>query len=76
MMQVPAAMNVAVEAEAETVQMVGEVEVKVTGRPELAVAVSATATDGLAYWVGIAPNVIVWTARLTVKLCVTSGAAA
>jgi hypothetical protein len=37
--QVPAASIVAVEADTE--QMVGVVEVKLTGRPELAVAVNA-----------------------------------
>ena len=55
MVQVPAASNVPVEA--ETVQMVGVVEMKLTGRPELAVAVNARVE--LAVCAGIAPNVMV-----------------
>ena len=74
MVQVPGASSVAVEA--ETVQMAGVVEVKLTGRPELAVAVNAIPTDVLAVWAGIVPKVIVWASGLTVKLCVTAGAAA
>ena len=65
-MQVPAASRVAVEA--ETVQAAGVVEVKLTGSPELAVAVNATPTDVLTAWVGMAPKVIVWVAKLVVRL--------
>jgi hypothetical protein len=57
---VPAAISVTVDA--ETVQMVGVVEAKLTGKPELAVAINETATDGLATCVGIASKVIVWAA--------------
>ncbi len=39
--------------------MVGVVEVKLTGSPELAVAVSVTPTDVLAACAGIAAKVIV-----------------
>jgi hypothetical protein len=45
MVQVPRASSEAVEA--ETVQMEGVVDVKLTGRPELAQAVSVTGTDML-----------------------------
>jgi len=55
MVQVPAASSVAVEA--DTVQMVGVVEAKATGRPELDVA--ANARVELALCDEIAPKVIV-----------------
>lgn len=42
MVQIPVVSSVAVEAEA--VQMAGVVDVKLTGRPELAVAVNVTPT--------------------------------
>jgi hypothetical protein len=74
MVQVPSAKSVAVEF--VTVQMVEVVEAKLTGRPELAVAVNAVPTDVLTAWAGIAPKVIVWAARFTAKLCVVTGAAA
>jgi hypothetical protein len=57
MVQVPAANSEAVDP--ETVQMVGVVELKLTGSPELAVAVSVTPIDVLIGWVGIAAKVIV-----------------
>jgi hypothetical protein len=56
MVQVPAAISVAVEP--ETVQMAGVVDVKLTDRPELAVAVNPTPTDGLTIWPDIGPKVI------------------
>jgi hypothetical protein len=43
--QVPAEISVAVEL--KTVQTEGVVDVKLTGRPELAVAIKATGTDAL-----------------------------
>jgi hypothetical protein len=43
MVQVPAASSVAIEFADETVHVVGVVEVKLTAKPELAVAVNATA---------------------------------
>jgi hypothetical protein len=72
MVQVPGASSIAIDA--DTLQMVGVVEVKLTGRRELAVAV--TPTNVFTQWAGMAPKVIVWTSPLTVKLCVTAGAAA
>jgi hypothetical protein len=56
--------------------MVGVLEVKLTGRPELAVAVSVTGIEVLITWAGIAAKVMVCAMGLTVKLCVTMGAAA
>jgi hypothetical protein len=76
MVQVPAASSVAVEAADEAVQMVGVVEVKLTGSPESAQAFNVIETDVLIIWAGIALNMIVWASRLTVKLWVTVGAAA
>ncbi len=64
--QVPAEISVAVEP--ETVQTEGVVEVKLTGRPELAVAVNAIGTDVLIACAGTAPKVIVWAARLAARL--------
>lgn len=51
------------------------VDVKVTGRPEDAVALTrnGAAPDG---WFERAPKVMVWLANVTVKCCVTEGAAA
>jgi hypothetical protein len=66
MVQVPAVSSVAVEA--EIVQTAGVVEVKLTGKPELAEAINATPTDVLTAWVGMAPKVIVWVARLVARL--------
>jgi hypothetical protein len=74
MVQVPTEISVTVEP--ETVQTEKVVDLKLTGRPELAVAGNATATDVLTTWGGIAANVIVWVSGVTVKLCVTAGAAA
>jgi hypothetical protein len=71
---VPLASSVA--AENDTVQIVGVVEPKPTGSPELAVAINATGTDVLIACVGIAAKVIVCGARLTVKLCMAGVAAA
>ncbi len=71
-MQVPRASNEAVDP--ETVQMAGVLEVKLTGSPELAVAVNARFE--LAIWVGIEAKVTICACGLTVKLCVTVGAAA
>ena len=56
MVQVPAAFRVAIEP--DTVQTTGVLETKLTGRPELAVAVKAS--DVPAVWVAIAPKAIVW----------------
>jgi hypothetical protein len=49
---------------------------KLTGRPELAVAVSASGAAVLMICVGMDAKVIVWEARLTVKLRETGVAAA
>ena len=76
MVQVPTDSSVAVEFAVDAVQTVGVVEAKLTGRPEPAVAVRVTGTDPLMAWAGIELNVIVWAARLTVKLWVTTAAAA
>jgi hypothetical protein len=57
MVQVPSAKSVTVEP--LTVQMAGVVEVKLTGKPELAVAVNATPTDVLTVWTEMAPKLIV-----------------
>jgi hypothetical protein len=55
MVQIPAATSEAVEA--EIVQMAGVVEVRLTGNPELAVAVNTKAE--FTAWAGIAPKVMV-----------------
>lgn len=56
----------------DTVQVSGVVEVKLTGRPELAVA---DRTNVLAaFWVAIMPKVMLWGAALTAKLCAASDA--
>jgi hypothetical protein len=65
-MHVPAASSVA--AEDDAVQIVGVVELKVTGNPELAVTVNATGSDVLITCVGMDAKVIVCCSRLTVKL--------
>ena len=57
MVQVPGVSNVA--AQIETVQIVGVVESKLTGSPELAVAVSGTPTEGLAICAAIAAKMMV-----------------
>jgi hypothetical protein len=74
MVHVPAAKSVAVEP--VTVQMAGVVEVKLTSKPELAVADKVTPADVLTIWALIAPKLIVWASPVTVKLCVTDTAAA
>jgi hypothetical protein len=50
--------------------------VKLTGSQELAVAIRLTGTAVLIACVGMAVKLIVWAASVTVKLCVTDGAAA
>ena len=65
MVQVPGASSEAVES--ETVQIVGVVDVKLTGSPELAVAVKAKVE--LAFCAGIAPNVMVcWVLPVPIPL--------
>jgi hypothetical protein len=71
MVQVPAAMKVAVVP--ETVQTLVVVEAKLTVKPELAVAVSVSGVPMLC--VLGAAKVIVCDFELTLKLCVTAGAA-
>lgn len=78
MVQVPTAINVAVVP--LTVQTAGVDDVKLTGSPELAVAVKFTVAGVVvpSIWVGIVPKVIVCTvsgSAETAKLCPTSGAA-
>jgi hypothetical protein len=72
--QVPAVRRVAVVL--ETVQTLGVVEVKVTARPEVAVALSVSGVPLI--WVGMAPKVMVCAvgAGLTVMFCGTVVAAA
>ena len=72
MVQVPAARKVAVVP--ETVQTLAVVEVKLTGRPELAVALSVSGVPTVCA-PGLA-KVIVCDVRFTVKLCATIVAAA
>jgi hypothetical protein len=52
-----------------TVQIDGVVEVKVTARPEVAVALTVPVPPTVT--AGAAPKVIVWLAGLTVMFCVT-----
>jgi hypothetical protein len=73
---VPVVSSVAVAVAVEAVHTVDVVEVKLTGKPELAVAISATGTDVLMGWFGIALKVIVCEASVTVKLCETGVAGA
>jgi len=56
MVQVPAAIRVAVGPETE--QIAAVVEAKLTGRPELAVAVKASVVP--AVWLAITLKVMVW----------------
>jgi hypothetical protein len=56
MVQVPAAISVAVEP--ETVQIADVLDVKLTGRPELAVAVKLS--DVPAVWLAMTPKEICW----------------
>ena len=58
-----------------TVQTGVVVEAKLTVKPELAVAASVTGPLPKAMAAGC-PNVRVWVAGVTLKLCVTGGAAA
>lgn len=60
MVQVPTAISVAVVP--LTVQMVGVDDVKLTGSPELAVAVKVTVAGVVVprIWVGIVPKLMVW----------------
>ena len=76
MVQLPKVSSVAVEADELTEQTVGVLVVKLTARPELAVAFNATGADALITCVGIAANEIVCGARFTVKLWETLGAVA
>ena len=70
--QVPAAMSEM--SKPDTVQIVGEVEVSVTVRPE--VAVGATVIDGVvSSWFAGLTNVIVWVAWLIVNVRGTDVAA-
>jgi hypothetical protein len=73
---VPVVSSVAVAFAVEAVHTVDVVEVKLTGKPELAVAISATGTDVLMGWFGIALKVIVCGTSVTVKLCETGVAGA
>ena len=61
MVQVPTVSSEAIEP--ETVQTVDVIDVKLTGSPELAVAVNVTPTDEFIAWFGIALKVIVWAVR-------------
>ena len=72
MVQVPIVRNVTVAS--ETVQMFVLVEVKVTAKPEVAVAESVSGVPNV--WTAMAPKVMVWGCALTVKLCATIAAAA
>ena len=60
-MQVPAARKLAVVP--ETVHTLDVVDAKLTARPEVAVALSASVVPG--FWVAIAPKLIVWDFRAT-----------
>jgi hypothetical protein len=73
MMQAPAATNVAVVL--ETVQILVVVEVKVTARPEVAVAESVSGVPTV--WVAISLKMMLCAigTALTVKLCETMAAA-
>jgi hypothetical protein len=57
MVQIPAPSREAVDP--KIVQMEGVIEVRPTGRPELAETINVTATDVLNAWAGMAPKVIV-----------------
>ena len=73
MVQVPVATNVTVLP--ETVQVAVLCELKITGRPEEALAdiVNGGVPNVL---FGSAPNVMVCASFVTVKICVTAGAGA
>ena len=60
----------------ETVQMVGVFEAKVTGSPEVAVALSVICAEGLYVMLGSGLKVIVCEPGTTLKVRVTAGAAA
>jgi hypothetical protein len=72
MVQVPEAMNAAVEP--ETVQTPVVAEVKATAKPELAVAESVSGVPTVC--ATIAPNEMVCASPLTVNVCATVGAGA
>jgi len=72
MVHVPVAMKFAVVP--ETVQTLVVVEAKLTAKPELAVAESVSGVPTV--WGLGAAKVMVCALPLTVKLCVTTGAAA
>ena len=71
MVQVPAAMKLAVTP--ETVQTAEVVEAKLTAKPELADAERAKGVPTV--WAGMAPKLMVCAAPLTMKLCDTGAAA-
>jgi len=71
--QVPTAASVTVAP--DTVHTDVVCELKLTGNPELAVALTAKGTLPNA-WLASDPNVIVWLAAVTVKLWLTGVAAA
>jgi hypothetical protein len=75
---VPVVRSVAIAVAVEAVHTVGVVEVKLTGRYELAHAVSVTGTEVLIGWFGIALKVIVCevNVKVTVELCETGVAGA
>jgi hypothetical protein len=71
--QVPTATKVTLDA--ETVQTAAVCELKLTVRPEVAVAVAANGADPNATFDSV-PNAIVWAAFVTLKLSLTGVAAA
>jgi len=72
MVQVPDATRNAIVP--DTVHTLEVEDAKVTDRPELAVALRVTLEP--AVWAAIAPKLIVWVLKATVKLCDTGAAAA
>ena len=72
MVQVPAALSVAVTP--ETVQTAGVVEAKLAGKPELADAERVRVRPAVCG--GIAPKAMLWATWFTAKLCETGVAGA
>ena len=72
-MQVPAMSSEALPL--ATVQMVGVVEAKLTGRPEVAVALSVSGDWANVALAGLV-KVIVWATAVTVKFLLTAAAGA
>jgi hypothetical protein len=70
--QVPTATKVTVDV--DIVQIVEVCELKLTGKPEVAVAATANGADPNATFDSM-PNVIVWEAFVTLKLSLTGVAA-